>query len=338
MEHEKLLDRLYYKEHNYDGVETLYKKAKAQDKTITKSFVKEWLLDQATHQKTKQDVKKKLYKPIYSESHYAYQIDLTFLDKYKKSNDGNYVLFTAININSRYAYAYYSKTKDTKAILNMLNKFLDNALVIDTITGDLGSEFINKECTKWFSDNNIKTFFFKSDSHKLGKINRFHRTLKEKLLKYFTANDNVRWIDVIDKIIKNYNNTVNSSTGYTPNEASKPFIQTQLISNDREKTEHFTEATIKVGDKCRILKDKVLFEKMQTKYSEDIYIVIKINKNTVDIESDKHILKNIKKSNIIIIKNSYNNRVNINKGNDEKETKASRRLRREGIADYLKAP
>ena len=28
------------------------------------------------------------------------------------------------------------------------------------------------------------------------------------------------------------------------------------------------ESTIKVGDKCRLLKDKVLFEKMQTKYSE----------------------------------------------------------------------
>ena len=98
------------------------------------------------------------------------------------------------------------------------------------------------------------------------------------------------------------------------------------------------ESTIKVGDKCRLLKDKVLFEKMQTKYSENIYIVIKVNKNTVDIESDKHILKNIKKSNIIIIKNSYNNRVNFNKVNDEKESKASRRLRREGIADYLKAP
>ena len=80
------------------------------------------------------------------------------------------------------------------------------------------------------------------------------------------------------------------------------------------------------------------YSEMQTKYSENIYIVIKVNKNTVDIESDKHILKNVKKSNIIILKNSYNNKVNINKVNDEKETKAIRRLRREGIADYLKAP
>ena len=74
-----------------------------------------------------------------------------------------------------------------------------------------------------YNNFNLYKFFYT-------KINRFHRTLKEKLLKYFTANDNTRWIDVIDKIIKNYNNTVNSSTGYTPTEASKSFIQTQLIS------------------------------------------------------------------------------------------------------------
>ena len=52
-------------------------------------------------------VKKKEYKPIYSEDYYSYQINLTFLNKYKNSNDGIYVLFTGININSRYAYAYY---------------------------------------------------------------------------------------------------------------------------------------------------------------------------------------------------------------------------------------
>ena len=51
------------------------------------------------------------------------QIDLTFLNKYKNSNDGIYVLFTAININSRYAYAYYGKNKETSTILNFLEKF-----------------------------------------------------------------------------------------------------------------------------------------------------------------------------------------------------------------------
>ena len=32
-------------------------------------------------------------------------------------------------------------------------------------------------------------------------MNRFHRTLKEKILKYARSSGTTRWIDVIDKII-----------------------------------------------------------------------------------------------------------------------------------------
>jgi len=338
MDYEKLLDTIYYKEHNYVGVEPLYRIAKQRDKTITKSFVKEWLNNQSSHQQVIKDTKKKVFKPIYSQSHHSFQIDLTFLDKYKKSNDGNTVLFTAINVNSRFAFVYFGKTKDAKEVVNMLNKFKHNALEIDAISGDLDSAFTSHECKKWFEDNKITTFFYKSDSHKLGKINRFHRTLKEKILTYFTANDNTRWIDVIDKIVKNYNNTINSSTGYTPKEASIPFIQTQIINNAMKKTDAIEENEINVGDKCRLLKDKKQFEKMQTKYTNEIYVVIKVKKNTVDIENDYHILNNIKKDNIKIIKNSYNSKSNVNKQSDERDSRIQRRLRKEGIEDYLKAP
>ena len=89
----------------------LYILAKKHDKTITKEFVTNWLKNQSTQQQTTTKVKKKEFKPIYSEDYYAYQIDLTVLNKYKNSNDRIYVLFTAININSRYAYVYYGKNK-----------------------------------------------------------------------------------------------------------------------------------------------------------------------------------------------------------------------------------
>ena len=54
---------------------------------------------------------KKQYLPIYSDTPYAFQIDLTFFDSAKRLNDGYNILFTAININTRFAYAYYSKDK-----------------------------------------------------------------------------------------------------------------------------------------------------------------------------------------------------------------------------------
>ena len=107
-----------------------------------------WLKGQSTQQQTTQTIKRKEYKPIYSEDYYSYQIDFTFLNKYKNSNDGIYVLFTAININSRYAYAYYGKNKETTTILKFLEQFKKESKEIHTITTDLGSEFTN---------NNVKT-------------------------------------------------------------------------------------------------------------------------------------------------------------------------------------
>ena len=123
MNHEKLLNKLYYEDLNFIGVNPLYELVKKHDKTIKKEFVSNSLKSQSTQQQTPTKIKKKEFKPIYSDDFYSYQIDLTFLNKYKNSNDGIYVLFTAININSRYAYAYYGKNKETSKILNFLEKF-----------------------------------------------------------------------------------------------------------------------------------------------------------------------------------------------------------------------
>ena len=203
MKHEELLNDLYYKQHNYDGVDILYKKAKLIDNTIKRDLVKEWLSKQQNKQLTVVKTKKKSFLPIYSETPYSFQIDLTFFPRYKKQNQQIYVLFTAININTRYAYAYYGKDKEMITILDMLKK-MEKQTVINSITCDEGTEFNNKQFKTFCHDNDIQLYFVKGDSHKLGIINRFHRTIKEKLTKYFIANDTVKWVDVIDKIIYNY--------------------------------------------------------------------------------------------------------------------------------------
>jgi IS30 family transposase len=139
---EPLLHDLYYKQHNYDGVETLYKKAKILDNTVKKDDVKEWLNKQHTKQVATKKTNKKIFLPIYSEKPYSFQIDLTFFPRYKKQNRQIYVLFTAININTRFAYAYYGKDKEMDTILDMVEKMLKET-VINSFTCDEGTEFKN---------------------------------------------------------------------------------------------------------------------------------------------------------------------------------------------------
>ena len=51
-------------------------------------------------------------------------------------------------------------------------------------------------------------------------IERFNRTIKEKMFKYFSANNTRKFVDVLDLLVDQYNNTIHSSIKMIPNEAS----------------------------------------------------------------------------------------------------------------------
>ncbi len=332
---DQLLNQLFYIEMNYDGIDALYRKAKQRSKTITKEEVKNWLQKQSVHQQTaaEKTIGKQELKPIYAEDIYSFQIDLTFLPSYESKNDGNYVMFTGININTRYAYASYAKDKKTETILKMLEDFLKNAAIINSITADSGSEFTNKKVTKWFEDNNIKMFYVIGDSHKLGIINRFHRTLKSKILKSFIATGSTRWIDKLPLIIKNYNNTFNRGIGFTPKEASNPIATSYIINEaiDKTKTIAKNEKEFNVGDKCRIYKDKKLFNKMNTNYSEEVFTIVKVNANTVNVKNKEEIFEGIKKKYIMLITDVENDKPLNHKQETELHAKVERLLNSEAL-------
>ena len=52
-------------------------------------------------------------------------------------------------------------------------------------------------------------------------IERFNRTIKHKMLKYFSANNTRKIVDVLDLLVDQYNNTIHSSIKMTPKEASR---------------------------------------------------------------------------------------------------------------------
>ena len=72
---------------------------------------------------------------LFSRDYYNFQIDLKFLPKYAHQNK-NSIIFTAINIVSRYAYVYPMKAKSANEMLEILNKLLHNALMVNNLTYD----------------------------------------------------------------------------------------------------------------------------------------------------------------------------------------------------------
>jgi hypothetical protein len=329
---DKILYNLYYNQQNYDGVDGLYKKAKLINNNITRSIVKEWLDKQNTKQITTKKNSKKIYLPIYSETSYSFQIDLTFFTRYKKQNKNYYVLFTAININTRYVYAYYGKDKEMNTILDMFDKMMKET-VINSITCDAGKEFKNYKFIDYCKEHNIEIYFVTSDSHKLGIVNRFHRTLKEKLTRHFIATDSLNWVDVIDKIIYNYNHTINTSIGIEPYKVDS-FLEHEMILFKRNRTDLINKMknyNFKIGDKVRILNKKILFEdKMLPPYSSIVYNVVQVFSNACLVKYND---TEIRVKNDQLVKNNLIDNVvdSIDIPKLLNESKAERKFKREKL-------
>ena len=51
---------------------------------------------------------------------------------------------------------------------------------------------------------------------KCSVVERAHRTIRDRLYKYFTYKNTYRYIDVLPKFAKGYNDTVHSATGMAP--------------------------------------------------------------------------------------------------------------------------
>lgn len=335
MTDEELLFDLYYNKHNYDNSNILYNKAKVIHPKIKNKFVVEWLNKQQSKQQTRVKVGKKVYLPIFSELPYSFQIDLTFFPRYKKQNKNIYVLFTAININTRYAFAYYGENKDMKTILNFL-KVMEKKTLINSISCDEGTEFNNKEFKDFCKEENINLYFIKNDSHKLGIINRFHRTIKEKLTKYFISKDSYNWVSVIDDIINNYNHTVNRGIGIEPFKITDA-IEHELILFNREKTNRLSQGFNKfiIGDKVRIINKKLIFEdKMLPKYSNKVYIIKQVFNNACLITIEGKDIR-IKNDQLLKIDTIENNKDDTNMNIINKENKISNKIQRENLEPVI---
>lgn len=307
MKQEELLKKIYYDPlQGFIGANKLYKKVKIIDKSITQAFVKKWLANQDVNQvhKTKRNERKK-FLPIFSFTPLSFQIDLTFLPKYKKVNRGFEVIMTCIDINTRKAYAYKSKKKDTSSIMEIMNKFIADAKP-NIITSDSGSEFLNKKVKSLFTKHKIEHFIASpGDKHKMSVVESFNRTVKRRLSRISTSRGDARWYDVLDLVIDNYNNTEHSFIKQTPNSVTKE-DEDRIVANAFMKSEDIKQNLIsglKVGTTVRIQNSKQKFDKEGANFSSGTYTIDSVVGNTYKVKDvDGDILKKkYKLSEVLVI-------------------------------------
>ncbi|GFU90481.1 uncharacterized protein TNCV_2574141 [Trichonephila clavipes] len=134
---------------------------------------------------------------------------------------------------------------------------------------DSGTEFTMKTFQKFLKQEDVR-FLTTHNNTKASVIERFNRTLKTKMWKYFTHNHTYEYAHILNDLLHSYNHTYHSSIKRTPTE----------VTQDNENDVWFTlygdmegmkkkPCVISVGDIVRVSKHKLLFEKAnETNWTE----------------------------------------------------------------------
>ena len=172
---------------------------------------------------------------------------------------------------SKYAFVIPLKDKKGISIVNAFNKIIKQSnRKPNKIWVDQGGEFYNNVFEEWLSDNDINMYSTYNEGTSV-VAERFIRTLKNKLYKHMTGTGKNVYYDVLDDVVKKYNNTKHSTIKMKPIDVKNN--KRVYIDEHNEKDSKF-----KVGDRVRISRYKNIFAKVYApSWSSEIFTVNKIN-------------------------------------------------------------
>lgn len=194
------------------------------------------------------------------------QADLVEMIPYAKQNQNMKYILNVINIFSKKAYARPLKNKSgpevTKAMKSILNSMPER---IKKLHVDMGKEFYNDSMSKMLRKRNISIYSTFSVK-KAAIVERFNRTLKNKMWRMFSLRGTYKWIDILSQLIDDYNDTKHRTIKMTPNDvdSSNENHLLNTVYNRKWTISVKTQPKFKVGDKVRMSKYKHVFEKSYT--------------------------------------------------------------------------
>ena len=201
--------------------------------------------------------------------------DLVDMSAFSKDNHGVKYLLTIIDVFSKYAWVMPLKTKTGKDITKAFDYIIEGSgRKPSRLWVDKGTEFYNKTFKKYLEQNDIQMY----STHNEGKavvVERFNRTIKTRMWKYFSANSTTRYFDILPALLQQYNHSVHRSTGMTPHDASQKENEEEVrIKLQGKSRARAPKAKFRIGEQVRIAKLKRHFEKGYTpNWTEEVFVV-----------------------------------------------------------------
>ena len=283
---DNLLSSIYYDPKNpasFSSIKKLFYEAKKVKPGLTEKYVKEWLSKQITytlHKTIKRNFERN--RIIVSKIDQQWEADLVDMREFATKNSNNNYILTIIDCFSKYAFVFPIKTKTGTTIRNCFYR-LFKLRRPSFLRTDKGKEFVNNEFQDFLARNRINFFTSKDERIKCAIVERFNRTLKTRMWKYFTAKGTRRYLNVLEDLVQGYNNSYHRSIKMRPadvnqNNEQQVFKNLYKVSNKDELIKPIS-SKLKTGDKVRLQYNRKPFDKgYYPNWTDEIFTIEKTDK------------------------------------------------------------
>lgn len=273
--YEQTFNRVYYTPRHassYGGVQAVQREVGRK----YKKFVPQWLSLQDTYT---------LHKPvryhfprrrvIVGGMDHQWQADLVDLRSLSKFNKGFTFLLTCIDVLSKYAWVVPLKDKTGRSLVTAFMEIFKHGRQPLALQSDKGSEFTNRVFQKFLHDRNIAFFTTENEDIKACIVERFNRTLKTKMWKYFTKHSTLTYHHILQDLVWSYNHSYHRSIKRSPaSVTAKNQEDVWYTLYGSTTTEESPICKFQVGDHVRISKAKRTFKKgYLPNWTREIFLV-----------------------------------------------------------------
>ena len=253
---------------SFSGKSSFITALKRRGVKVKRKDVDDYLMNEETYTLHRPNRKKYIRnKVIVSGIDDTFQADLIDVSNISSFNDNNKFILTCIDVFSKYAWVVPIKRKGAQEVLQAFKTIFADGRVPTRLQTDEGNEFMNRTLREYLEKMKIKIYILNSEM-KAAVVERFNRTLKEKMWRYFTHKQSYRYMDVLKDLVFSYNNSYHRTIKTTPSQVNK-HNENKIWEITYGHTKHTPleipiKFKFKLGDLVRISKAKMIFAKGYT--------------------------------------------------------------------------
>ena len=276
------------------GRDSFFEKVRELYANIPRSAVMKFLGYQEEYQLHLVQPREKMVSPVkVSKINARWQMDHIIMNRYARENEKITVVLVIIDTFSKYAWLCPAETKSGEQVAYDLegvikqNKEMTGGIPA-VIQSDNSAEFksdIVAGIMRKYGILHIRSPTYLPQAQ--GIVERFNKTLKSAIHLQFTRTYSEKYIDKLQEIAKEYNNTVHSTIKDMPirihRAGRKNIAQRKIMADNLDRwkktTRHY--APLRIGDKVRLhilteaenRKNKLFAKSYVPQWSEEVYTV-----------------------------------------------------------------